>query len=65
MAHTVSESLEGSMTAQPPLNPEALRDLYEACKAIDALDDGDESFAWQHEDIFELVHAAIAKAEQP
>jgi hypothetical protein len=61
------------MTAQPPLNPEALRDLYEALKAISDFwayglsqpigavpTEDDEERA---ERLGEMTAAALAKAE--
>jgi hypothetical protein len=37
--------------------------LLEACRAIAKLDNGDAIFVWNHAKEFEMLHAAIAKAE--
>jgi hypothetical protein len=59
------------MTAQPPLNPEALRDLYEACKnAVDAYCFFVCPRTWKtgtpqpHTEGCIKIRAAVAKAEQ-
>jgi aminoglycoside phosphotransferase len=39
-------------------------ELLAALKALDALDDGDEPFAWKHEAQFENARAAIRRAEK-
>ena len=38
-------------------------ELLNAAKAIAELDDGDESFAWKHEPLFQALHEAIKEAE--
>jgi hypothetical protein len=63
------------MTAQPPLNPEALRDLYEALKAMAdfwaygmSQPDGAEPTADDKarcEQLGAMAEAALRKAEQP
>jgi hypothetical protein len=37
-------------------------ELFAALDALTALDDGDESFAWEHSSLFENARAALAKA---
>ena len=52
------------MTAQPPLNPEALRDLYEACKRVERLYGDDCGDHCSNACVVCQTRAAIKKAEQ-
>lgn len=43
---------------------EAAPDLYEALKALVAIDDGDNSTLWPHEALFDAARAALSKVSQ-
>jgi hypothetical protein len=42
----------------------AAPELYEALEALEALDDGDEPFAWDHAKLFDAARKALAKARE-